>query len=121
MTLLAKPPPLRLAGPPGFNIASGRIPGLSVVHKFGRASVGTTYSPVTFGGVYNTPQVAGATTLRVKAGDANDTAAGTGAREVTLIGLDETGAEVTEAVATAGAAASATTTASRSSSSCMTS
>lgn len=86
--------------------------GAETVHKFGFASVGTTYVPVAAGGIYRMPQVAGATALRIKAGgDANDTAAGTGAREVTIMGLDETGAEVEEAVATAGASASAATTA----------
>ena len=85
--------------------------GYSVVHKFGdNPSVGTSFAPVTIGGVYQTPQVGSATTLRVKAGgNANDTAAGSGAREITLIGLDETGEEVAETLATAGASASAAT------------
>lgn len=95
-----------------IEVAKGNIAGHAIVHKFGRnPSVGTSYVPLTIGGLYNTPQVAGATTLRVKAGNANDTAAGTGAREITMIGLDETGAEVTEAVATAGASASSATSA----------
>jgi len=83
-----------------------------IVHKFGRnTAVGTSFVPVTFGGVYPTPQVGSATQLRIKAGgDANDDAAGTGAREVTLIGLDANGDEVTEAIATAGASASSATT-----------
>lgn len=90
----------------------GAIPKHSIVHKFGRnAAVGTSFVPITLGGVYRTKQVAGAVALRVKAGgDANDTAAGTGAREVTFQGLDETGALVEEAVATAGASASVATT-----------
>ena len=95
-----------------FDVAAGNAPGYSVVHKFGRnTDVGTSFEVVTMGGVYQTPQAASATTLRVKAGNAGDTAAGTGAREITLQGLDETGAEVIEALATAGASASATTTA----------
>jgi len=83
-----------------------------IVHKFGRnPSVGTSFVPVSFGGVYQTPQVGSATALRIKAGgNANDTAAGTGAREVTLIGLDANGNEITEAIATAGASASSATT-----------
>lgn len=86
---------------------------LTVIHKFGfNNAVGTTMVPISSNGVYRTPQVAGATALRIKAGgDANDTAAGSGAREVTLQGLDETGALVTESVATAGASASSATTA----------
>ena len=63
------------------------------------------------GAVYQTPQPAAATTLRVKAGNVNDTAAGTGAREITLQGLDDTGTEVTETLATAGTSASLATTA----------
>ena len=49
---------------------------------------------------------------RIKAGgDAADTAAGAGARELRLEGLDTNGKEITETVATAGASASAATTA----------
>lgn len=98
---------------PYFEIARNNITRVSTVHKFGRnASVGTSFVPITNGGVYQTPQSGSATTLRIKAGgNANDAAAGSGAREVTLIGLDENWNEVTEAVATAGASASAATTA----------
>jgi hypothetical protein len=95
-----------------LEVADGNVPGYSVVHKFGRHdAVGTTFEPISMGGGYQTPQAASATTLRVKAGNANDTAAGSGAREITLVGLDETGAEVTEALATAGTSASSATTA----------
>jgi hypothetical protein len=93
-------------------VARGNVAGASLVHKFGKsAAIGTSFVPVSQGNIYNTPQPASATTLRVKAGNTNDTAAGSGAREITLIGLDETGAEVTEAVATAGTSASSATTA----------
>lgn len=52
-----------------------------------------------------------ATTVKIKAGgDAADTAAGLGAQEVTVYGLDETGALAQEAIATAGASSSASTT-----------
>ena len=83
-----------------------------IVHKFGRnPSVGTGFVPVSFGGVYQTPQVGSATQLRIKAGgDAADAAAGAGAREVTLIGLDASGNEITEAIATNGISASSATT-----------
>jgi len=83
-----------------------------IVHKFGRnTAVGTSFVPVAFGGIYPTPQVGSATQLRIKAGgDANDDAAGTGAREVTLIGLDANGNEITEAIATNGISASSATT-----------
>ena len=93
-------------------VAKGNVLGHSIVHKFGQnLAVGTSYTPVASGGLYNTPQLGSATTLRIKSGgNANDTAAGSGAREVTFEGIDETGAEVTEAVATAGASASSATT-----------
>ena len=95
-----------------LKVQAGEVPGYSVVHKFGRhLAIGTTFEPVSIGGVYQTPQAASATTLRVKAGDTNDTAAGTGAREITVQGLDETGAEVIETLATAGTSASTTTSA----------
>jgi len=87
-----------------LEISKGNITDHSLVHKFGKnEDVGSAFEPLAIGGIYQTPQVSGATTLRVKAGDANDTAAGSGAREVTLEGLDETGALVTEAIATNGA------------------
>ena len=81
-----------------------------IVHKFGAdENIGTSFAPVARGSIYRTPQVGGATALRVKAGNAADTADGDGAREVTLIGLDETGQEVTETLATAGESASGNT------------
>lgn len=80
-----------------------------VHHQFGRnIACPTTYVPVTDNGIYRTPQVAGATKLRIKAGgNAADTAAGSGARSVRLVGINESGNEVTEVIATAGASASA--------------
>ena len=95
-----------------IEVSKGNIQGASIIDKFGQnIAVGTTLVPVTAIGIYNTPQVSGATTLRIKAGgNANDTAAGTGAREITLVGLDETGTLLIEAIVTAGASASAVTT-----------
>lgn len=95
-----------------WTVAAGKYPNLSIVHKFGRnPAIGTTFAPVCMGGVYQTPQYGSATTLRIAAGgDANDTAAGSGARSITLQGLDETGALVSETIATAGASASSATT-----------
>ena len=97
---------------PWLDIGRGLQSGIRGISKFGRnSSVGTSFEPVCLGGIYNTPQAASATTLRIKSGgDANDTAAGSGAREVTLQGLDETFTEVTETIATAGASASSATT-----------
>jgi hypothetical protein len=82
----------------------------TIVHKFGgHNAIGTVFEPVCGLGLYRTPQVAGATALRVKAGNAADTAAGAGAREITFEYLNATGALVVEAIATAGASASANT------------
>lgn len=92
-------------------IAAGECPGLESIHKFGKnSSVGQTFVPICVGSVYRTPQISAATTLRIKAGNAGDTAAGVGAREVTLQMLDETGAFVQESLSTAGASASSPTT-----------
>lgn len=81
-----------------------------VIFKFGRnAALTTSFTPVSIGGIYRTPQASAATKLRVKAGNANDTAGGSGARAVYIEGLDETGARVNETLATAGESASANT------------
>ena len=97
---------------PWLDIARGLQAGVTIIKKFGRNdSVGTTYEPITFGGFYRTPQSGSATTVRIKAGgNANDAAAGTGARSVTIQGLDENFLEVEETLATAGASASSSTT-----------
>lgn len=95
-----------------LDIGRGLSSGVQSVKKFGRnASVGTNFVPVCLGGVYQVPQSSAATTLRIKAGgDANDTAAGSGARSVTIAGLDENFNEVSETIATNGTLASASTT-----------
>ena len=96
----------------GVQVARGNILNAEVTHRFGMATVGTDLVPVSDLLVYRTPQVAGATALRIKAGgNANDTAAGSGARSVRLTGLNATGDVVSEVVATAGASASAATSA----------
>lgn len=97
--------------PSSLDISRGVVPSTRVVHRFGRnTAIASTFTPVTRSGFYRTPQVSGATPLRIKAGgNANDTANGTGARAVTLTGLDATGALITETIATAGASASAPT------------
>ena len=82
----------------------------TIVHKFGSAVLGTSFGPVARGGLYQMLQPAAATALRVKAGNAADTAAGNGARTIVLEGLDETGAIVTPTLTTAGASASTATT-----------
>lgn len=97
--------------PSGLDIARGLAPGCAGSFVFGRnTAIGSAYTPVTRSGFYRTPQSTGAVALRVKAGgNANDTANGTGAREITLVGLDAMGEIITESLATAGASASAAT------------
>lgn len=97
--------------PSGLDIARGLAPGCAGSFVFGRnTAIGSAYTPVTRSGFYRTPQSTGAVALRLKAGgNANDTANGTGAREVTLVGLDAMGEVITESLATAGASASAAT------------
>ena len=95
-------------------VQKGNIAGHSMVHKFGRNAA---VPNGTFEGVLQLSTaftfLAAATTVRIKAGgNAADTAAGAGAREITVQGLDDTGAFVSEAIATNGAGASTATTAS---------
>ena len=88
------------------DISKGKVDGTTIVHKFGKhESVGTTYEPLAINGVYQTPQVSGAVSVRVKAGNTNDSSGGTGARKILIQGLDETGAEVSEVLNTNGASA----------------
>jgi len=79
-----------------------------IIHKFGRnPAVGTSFAPVSIGGIYRTPQVANATKLRVKAGDADDTAGGSGARKITIQGLNAQGEFTSNEIPTAGLSAGA--------------
>lgn len=70
-----------------FEVVKGNIKGHSIVHKFGHNdSVSTTLVPVCAGGVYQTPT--SAVTLELVSSNANDNQAGTGARSITIQGLD---------------------------------
>ena len=93
----------------GADVAAGRKTGVGVVHKFGRnAAVGTSFVPICFGGVYQTPTTA--TALEAVSDNVNDTAAGSGAQELTIIGLDANWAEVSQTVEMNGTTAVALTT-----------
>jgi hypothetical protein len=98
--------------PSSLDIARGLASGCRSFNKFGRnTSVGSSFVPVSRSGFYRTPQANAAVNLRIKAGgNANDTANGSGSREVTLVGIDANGNQQVEALATAGASASAATT-----------
>ena len=91
-----------------YEILKGRVTYISSYHAFGKnPTTPITYEVVSSNGFYRTPQVADSIQLRIKAGSANDTALGTGAREITITGLNELGNVTTESLATAGTSASA--------------
>ena len=78
------------------DVARGLVTGHSTIHKFGRNSaVGTSIEPICEGGFYRMPQATATVTLAAISTSASDTAAGTGARQLTIIYLDSTGAEQT--------------------------
>lgn len=93
-------------------VQQGKVTGYSMIHKYGRngAVPDGTWEFINRLGFTDWP-LSAATTVRIKAGgNAADTAAGAGAREVTVQGIDDSFNEVSEAIATAGAGASAATT-----------
>jgi hypothetical protein len=98
--------------PKPFDIATGGADGWRSVKIEGRnTQVAQSFEPITPSGIYRTPQVGGHVQLRVRSGgNANDTAAGSGAREIEIYGIDVNGLEVTDTIPTAGASASALTT-----------
>ena len=111
---ISKPPPQRPERSFGLDASAGRIPGVSVVHKFGfSGTIGTSFAPLTPLNDYQMPLAAAGTALRVKAGgNAADDVAGAGARGVTMEGLSSVdGSFISETVDTAGALASSATTA----------
>jgi hypothetical protein len=95
--------------PKPFDIAAGLADGWRSIKVDGRnIAVAQSYVPICQSGFYRVPQAG--VNLRIRAGgNANDTAAGSGAREIEIYGLNESGLEITERLATAGASASAQT------------
>lgn len=93
-----------------IEVAKGNLVGHSLVHLFGRnASVGASFEGVSlFSDDFNFLEAA--TSVRIKAGgNVNDTAGGSGAQSVTVVGLTATLDEVSENIATAGSSASSPT------------
>jgi hypothetical protein len=86
-----------------IEVEKGNIPGHSIVHKFGHGAVGTTLVPISISLEYRTPTTPVA--LEFISDDVNDTAAGTGAREITITGIDSNYDEVTQVIATNGTTA----------------
>ena len=92
-----------------FEIADGGNTEFEIIHKFGRnINVGTTAVPIATSGFYQVPTAA--VTLEAISSDANDTAAGTGARIITVLGLDGNFAEIEEDISMNGVSASSATT-----------
>lgn len=83
-----------------LEVRRGNIPGASIVQKFGQALVGTTLAPVAFGNVYQMPIAA--TALEIVSDSGNDTALGSGATELTIIGIGSDFLEKTVVIPTAG-------------------
>ena len=81
-----------------FEISRGNITGYSTVHKFGRNSaVGTTIVPICDGGNYQTPT--SAQSIEFVSSSASDALNSTGMHELTIVGLDATGALQTTSTA----------------------
>lgn len=101
---------MRNVNVPKLDFARGLHTNIKTVHKFGSCTSTTGGGDVWI--PYTTyPWMTTAQTVRVQAGgDANDTAAGTGARTVEVEGLDENWNLVYEVLTMAGASASAYTT-----------
>lgn len=81
-------------------VAKGNVNGHSLVHKFGTTLLTTTPAVVSQTGAYQVPMAV--VTLEIVSSDANDTAAGSGAQEVTIFGLDADWNETTVVVDTNG-------------------
>ena len=86
-----------------INIARGLVRGATIVHKFGRnPSIGGAPETIWMhGGTYT--YLTSASTVYVSGADAQDSAAGTGARTVTVQGLDANYNEIEETLTVDGA------------------
>ena len=86
-------------------IAAGSVTGYSAIHKFGRnPNVGNAPETVWMhGGVYEYLDVGAASTLYAYSANSEDSAAGDGARTITILGLDNNFNEIEETVTVSGA------------------
>lgn len=81
-----------------IEVSKGKVPGHSIIHKFGRNSaVGTSLVPVASAAVYQTPTTA--QSLEFVSSSASDALNSTGAHEITVVGLDANYDEQTVATA----------------------
>ena len=80
-----------------YEIATGNVEGAYMIHKFGaNDDVGTTIEPITISGFYRTPT--SATSLEIVSSSIEDSALGTGARKIKVIGINGSGEEIWEDV-----------------------
>lgn len=86
-----------------IEVAKGNVAGHSLVHKFGAGQISSIFAPVSQTSSYQTPTTAQA--LEFVSSSGNDTSAGTGAREITIFGLDSNWEEVTQTLDTNGTTA----------------
>ena len=87
-----------------FEVARGSVEGHAVLHKFGASQLPNgTFQAVTYTGVYQTPTAA--QSLEFVSTSAQDGVAGTGAREVTVCGVNSEWERITQTVTTNGTAA----------------
>ncbi|MCK4706802.1 MAG: hypothetical protein KAT90_15100, partial [Gammaproteobacteria bacterium] len=87
-----------------LDVARGLVPGHSLVHKFGAGQVPNgTFAAITYTGIYPTPTTA--QSLEFVSDDAQDGVGGTGAREVTICGIDANWERITQTIPTNGIAA----------------
>ncbi len=78
-----------------LEVAKGNVPGHSVINKFGRNTDVTAAEDI-WGAGGNWTQVTAACTSNFASSSASDTAAGTGARTLTIYGIDGSYADVSE-------------------------
>lgn len=79
----------------GLDIATGAITGYVGVHKFGAATIGASEVTI-WDGANDYPFPSSASQLDVQSDDVNDTSDGTGARTVTIQGLDSNWSSIEE-------------------------
>lgn len=87
-----------------IQVSKGKIPGHSLVHKFGaNEALNSTWQVVSSTGTYQTPT--SPQVLELLSDNANDTSAGTGARKVIVQGLSSTFEFQTDTIVTNGTTA----------------
>ena len=86
-----------------LKVAKGEIPKHSIIHKFGATNLTTTLRPITYSGTYKTPTTA--TALEFVSSSSSDASESIGARQITIVGTNASGDEVTQVISTNGTTA----------------